>query len=226
MNIIRTTVNGLPSLGAFGKATDKFAIISEIWNTKAEEAISKALEVPIIKQNIANTSLAGILTTANSNGILLPHITNPREKEKLEEAVKDYNVKVNIVPSKITCLGNCILSNDNGAIIHEKFEPKAAQVIEDTLGIPTIKGNILKSPLVGSHALATNRGVLCHPLTTEMELSWIEEKLCVPTNVGTINRGIPYVSIGCFANGKGAIAGKETTGPELQRLYQTLRGIV
>jgi translation initiation factor 6 len=215
---------GLNSLGAFGVATEKFAIISEMWSKKAVEAITKALEVPITKLNIGDTSLVGILIAANSNGILLPHIFADRELEKLEEAYGD-SLNIDVIDSKITCLGNCIVTNDNGAIIHEKFEPKAVSVIKDTLDVEVEKGNIIKSPLVGSHALATNKGVLVHPLTTEMEITWISERLGVPANVGTINRGVPYVSVGCFANSKGAIAGKETTGPELQRLYQTLRGM-
>ncbi|MBK5112455.1 MAG: translation initiation factor IF-6 [Candidatus Heimdallarchaeota archaeon] len=224
MNIIRTSVMGLNSLGAFGVATDKFAIISEMWPTKAVEAITKALEVPITKVNIGDTSLVGILIAANSNGILLPHIFSPREMEKIEEAFGD-SLNIGVVESKITCLGNCIVTNDHGAIVHEKFEPKAVSVIKDTLDVDVEKGNIIKSSLVGSHALATNKGVLVHPLTTEMEITWLSEKLGVPANVGTINRGVPYVSVGCFANTKGAIAGKDTTGPELQRLYQTLRGM-
>ncbi|NHJ88114.1 MAG: translation initiation factor IF-6 [Asgard group archaeon] len=224
MNIIRTTVQGLSSLGAFGRATDKFALISEFWNTKAEEAIAKALEVPIIKLNIGDTSLVGILIAANSKGILLPHIFTPRERAKIEEALGD-SVNIEVVESKLTCLGNCILVNDKGAIVHEKFEPKAMQQIRDTLDVEVEKGNIIKSPLVGSHALVTNKGILTHPLTSEMELTWLSERFGIPANVGTINRGIPYVSVGCFANSFGAIAGKETTGPELQRLYQTLRGM-
>ena len=224
MNIIRTSVNGLVSVGAFGVATDKFAIISELWTKKAVDAMTEALEVPLIKLNMGDTSLVGILTIANSKGILLPHIVAPRELEKLEEALGD-KVNIAIIESKITCLGNCIVANDNGAIIHEKFEPNAVRVIKDTLEVDVEKGNIIKSPLVGSHALATNRGVLAHPLTTEMELNWISERLGTPINVGTMNRGVPFVSIGCFANSKGAIVGKETTGPELQRLYQTLRGM-
>ena len=224
MNIIRTSVMGLNSLGAFGVATDKFAIISEMWTIKAVEAISKALEVSITKVSIGDTSLVGILLAANSNGILLPHIFSDRELEKLEETFGD-SVNIGVIDSKITCLGNCVVTNDHGAIIHEKFESKAVSVIRDTLDVEVEKGNILKSPLVGSHAIATNKGVLVHPLTTEMELTWLCERLGVPVNVGTINRGIPYVSIGCFANSNGAIAGKDTTGPELQRLYQTLRGM-
>ncbi|NHJ04330.1 MAG: translation initiation factor IF-6 [Candidatus Heimdallarchaeota archaeon] len=224
MNIIRTTVEGLTSLGAFGVATDKFAIISELWSKKAEEAITKALEVPTHRLIVGDTSLVGILTVANSNGIVVPHIIGDRETRKLQEALGD-DIKFGVVPSKLTCLGNCILANDKGAIIHEKFEPEAAAVIRETLDVEIERGNIIKSPLVGSHALATNRGVLVHPLTTEMELTWLSEKLGVPGNIGTVNRGIPFVSIGCFANSRGAVVGKETTGPELQRLYQALRGM-
>jgi len=224
MNIIRTSVNGLSSLGAFGIATDRFAIISELWPDKAEDAIKKALEVPIIRTNIADTALVGILLAANSNGIILPRIVNDRDINKIKEGLED-DIKIGIVSSNITCLGNCILTNKNGAIIHEKFEPSTISIIQDTLDVEVEKGNIIKSPLVGSHALATDRGVISHPLTTEMELTWLSEKLGVPANVGTINRGTPYVSVGFFANSRGAIAGKDTTGPELQRLFQTLRGM-
>jgi len=224
MNIIRTSVNGLSTLGAFGLATEKFAIISKIWTDKAEEAINKALEVPVARLDIGDTSLVGILAVANSNGIIVPYIITPRELKALEEAVGD-SVKIGIVESKITCLGNCIVANDNGAIIHEKFEPEVVSIIKDTLDVEVERGNIIQSPLVGSHTLATNRGVLVHPMTTEMEMTWISERLGVPANVGTINRGVPYVSIGCFANSRGAIAGKDTTGPELQRIFQTLRGM-
>jgi len=225
MNIIRTTVNGLATLGAFGVATDKFALVAKIWSQKAKDAIAKVLEVPVYELNIGDSALVGILTAANSKGIVLPHIVTPREVEILEEALGD-SVNIAIIDSKITCMGNCILVNDNGAVIHEKFEPGAIATIRDTLEVEVERGNILKSPLVGSHALATNKGLLTHPLTTEMEMTWLSERLGVPVNVGTINRGIPYVSIGCFANSNGAVAGKETTGPELQRLYQILRGIV
>lgn len=224
MNIIRTTVEGLTSLGAFGTATDQFALLSELWSEKAEEAITKALEVPTIRLNVGDTSLVGILAAANSHGVLIPHIVSDREIKRLQEALTD-DVKIGIIDSKLTCLGNCILTNDKAAIIHEKFEPEASQTIRDVLDVEIQRGNIIKSPLVGSHAIATNRGILTHPLTTEMEMQWLSETMGVPINVGTINRGIPFVSIGCFANSKGAIAGKETTGPELQRLYQTLRGI-
>ncbi|NHJ40875.1 MAG: translation initiation factor IF-6 [Asgard group archaeon] len=224
MNIIRTTVNGLPTVGAFGLATEKFARLSKFWLNKSIDAISKALEVPIYKLSIGDTSLVGILLAANTKGILLPHIVSPREVEILEDSL-DSSINIGIVESKITCLGNCILTNDNGAIINEKFEPKAVSTIKQTLDVDIEKGNILKSPLVGSHALATNLGAITHPLTTEMEMNWLSEKLGVSISVGTINRGVPYISIGCFANSKGAICGKETTGPELQRIYQSLKGI-
>lgn len=224
MNIIRTSVNGLSSLGAFGLATDRFAIISELWPEKSVDAVEKALEVPVIKTNIADTALVGILLAANSNGVILPRIVNDRDINNIKEGLED-DIKIGIISSNITCLGNCILANKNGAIVHEKIESSTISIIQDTLDVEVEKGNIIQSPLVGSHALATDRGVIAHPLTTELELTWLSERLGVPANVGTINRGIPYVSVGFFANSRGAIAGKDTTGPELQRLFQTLKGM-
>jgi translation initiation factor 6 len=223
LNIIRTTVNGLPTVGAYGLASEKYAMLSKFWPKKSVDAITEALNVPIHTINIGDTSLVGILLAGNSKGVLLPHIVSPREIGILEDSL-DNSVNIGIVESKITCLGNCILTNDNGAIINEKFEPKAVSVIKETLDVPVEKGNIMKSQLVGSHAVATNRGLLCHPLTTEMELTWLSERFGVSVNVGTINRGVPYISIGCFANSNGAICGKDSTGPELQRIFQTLRG--
>jgi translation initiation factor 6 len=222
LNIIRTTVNGLTSLGAFALATEKFVILSELWKTKAEKAIHKALQVPVIRLNVADSSLVGILLAANSNGLLAPHIISDRDLKKLEDALGD-DITINTLDSKITCLGNCILANDYGAVIHQDFKDSEINVIKETLDVPIERGNIIESPLVGSHALSTNEGVLCHPLTTEMEINWLSEAFHVKANVGTINRGVPYVSIGCIANSHGAIVGKDTTGPELQRIYQTFK---
>ncbi|MEA2070495.1 MAG: translation initiation factor IF-6 [Asgard group archaeon] len=223
MNIIRTTVKGQTALGAFALATDKYAIISEGWSDKSITAITKALNVDIIQKNFIDTSLVGIMIAGNSNGLILPHLVSEKEVNFLQEKLGD-SINIGIIESKITCLGNCILTNDYGAVVHEQFEPEALIIIEETLDVEVEKGNILNSPLVGSQAIATNRGVLSHPLTTEMELEWLSERFGVKTNVGTINRGIPQVSIGCFANSTGAITGKTTTGPELQRLFQTLKG--
>ena len=40
--------------------------------------------------------------------------------------------------------------------------------------------------------------------------------------VGTVNFGSPYVGSGCVSTDKGAWAGSQTTGPELNRIEDAL----
>jgi translation initiation factor 6 len=70
-------------------------------------------------------------------------------------------------------------------------------------------------PYVGKLAIATNKGVLAHPLLKEEERRVLEDVLKAPVDVGTINCGIPYVGTGLIANSRSAIAGLLTTGPEM-----------
>lgn len=70
-------------------------------------------------------------------------------------------------------------------------------------------------PYVGSLAVATNKGVLAHPLLQDSERKLLEELFKVPVDVGTVNCGVPYVGSGLIANRRAAIAGTMTTGPEM-----------
>jgi translation initiation factor 6 len=68
---------------------------------------------------------------------------------------------------------------------------------------------------VGSLAVATNKGVLAHPLLKDSERTLLHDALKVPVDVGTVNCGIPYVGTGLICNSLAAIAGSMTTGPEM-----------
>jgi len=70
--------------------------------------------------------------------------------------------------------------------------------------------------------VATNRGVLVHPKSSQAEISIIEELFKLPVNIGTINFGSPLVGSGLLANNKGYVVGEETTGPEISRIEDTL----
>ena len=50
----------------------------------------------------------------------------------------------------------------------------------------------------------------------------IEEVLGVAPMVGTVAFGSPYVGAGLAASNNGVIAGRETTGPELNRIEDAL----
>ena len=76
--------------------------------------------------------------------------------------------------------------------------------------------------MVGSLGVANDNGVMLHPDVFPEEVMMIEEILGVAPMVGTVAFGSPYVGAGLAASNNGAIAGRETTGPELNRIEDAL----
>ena len=71
---------------------------------------------------------------------------------------------------------------------------------------------------MGAIAVVTNKGLLVNPLATDEEVAELGQLFGVTADVGTVNRGSPFIKAGIVANDKGVIAGEETTGPELMRI--------
>ncbi|MFX1486804.1 MAG: translation initiation factor IF-6 [Promethearchaeota archaeon] len=219
MAIQRLDFLGTPNLGVFSFANDNFVLVRRGLPKRIPKVVEETLKVSLIEANIGQSSLIGVLSAGNSNGIILPYYAMESEMLHIK---KNTDLNIGIIPSKLTCFGNIVLCNDYGAILHPKLEPQAVKSIEETLDVEGQKGRIGLSPLVGSLAVATNRGVLAAPHASEEELQQIREILKVPVNIGTTNRGVFYVRAGLLANSHGAIAGFETTGPELVRIGEAL----
>ncbi len=187
---------------------------------KVEEVFEENLQVEIHRATVAGSVLLGILVAGNNHGLLLPNSATDEEVEVFSK-LGDGNVAR--LPTKLTALGNLILANDHGALVYPSFDTKTVATIEKVLQVNAKKASISGGGLVGSNAVATNRGVLVNPLAKERDLTLLKEVLKVQADVGTVNRGIPYVRTGMTANSKGAVVGDETTGPELARIIDTLQ---
>ena len=71
-------------------------------------------------------------------------------------------------------------------------------------------------------AVATNKGLLCHPKVTEKEKKQLIDVFDVEVMIGTVNHGFPMIGSGLVANSKGAIIGNQTTGIEMGRIEEAL----
>ena len=131
-------------------------------------------------------------------------------------------VPVDWIDDKMTALGNIIAVNDNGALCHPDFNSAARQKIEDVLDVEVVPGNIARLPIVGANSVCTNTGAIVHPMATDDEIDQLSQLLKVHVEVGTVNRGSPYTSLGVLANVDGMIAGADTTGVELAHISQVL----
>lgn len=219
MAIQRLDFLGTPNLGVFSFANDNFVLVRRGLPKRIPGVVEENLKVSLIEANIGQSPLIGVLSAGNSNGLILPYYAMESEILHIK---KNTDLNVEMIPSRLTCFGNIVLCNDYGAILHPELEPEAVKSIEETLDVEGQKGRIGLSPLVGSLAVATNKGVLVAPHASEEELKQIREVLRVPANIGTTNRGVFYVRAGLLANSHGAIAGFETTGPELVRIGEAL----
>jgi translation initiation factor 6 len=193
-------------------ATDKFVAIPVMVPKEKAQEFADWLKVPLVYTQIGGSVLIGALACANSNGILLP---NSVRDEELEQIKSVFSGNIRIMETKKTAYGNLVLANDRGAVVDPRFKPKEISQISETLAVEAVPTEIAQLPYVGSLAVATNKGVLAHPLLTVEERKTLESVFRVPVEVGTINCGIPYVGTGLIANSYAAVAGSMTTGPEM-----------
>lgn len=204
-------------IGVFAACTENVAFVPIGVEESTATLLHKALHVDIVAVEICASPVIGSLITGNSKGFVVSWHTSDSEVDKLAE----YG-NVARLPSKINAAGNVILANDKTALVHQSLSDKAVEVISDTLDVDVHRGTIGGLNTVGMAGVATNNGVLVHPKVTDAELKMLERIFDLPIGVGSVNFGSPLVGSGIMANSKGYVAGKDTTGIELGRIYDVL----
>ena len=132
---------------------------------------------------------------------------------------KEFQIAV--IETESNAFGNLVLCNDKGAIISQKLE-EAKDIISKALQVPVEILEFAESDLPGSCGLANNSGVVVHPMITESDAEKIAQVLQVEIDVSTINLGNPFIGGGAIVNDFGALFGRESTGPEIQRIMEVL----
>ena len=212
MAVYLSSIVGSVSIGVYSLATEKIVVIPKIVPIKKAERIADWLKVQLVHTSIAGSVLAGAFVCANSNGILFPNSVRDEELARFKPL---FGNNITVMETRKTAYGNLVLANDFGAVVDPRLKESQIKQISDTLGVRTVPSEIAGLPYVGSLAVATNKGVLAHPLLKDAERKVLENVFKVPVDVGTINCGIPYVGTGLLANSHAAVAGSMTTGPEM-----------
>lgn len=215
--ILRFNLLGNPNIGIYALTTNSYTLIPTKNLEGKIKRLSTFLNGQLIPTTIGGTRLIGVLAAANSNGIVLPNFILDDEI-RVMRTLLDTNI--DRIKSKINAFGNLILVNDHGGIVGKNLmrEKKIIHKIEDILDIELVPGQIAGLPYVGSLAVATNTGVLAHPLLRDDEKKVLTDVLKVRVDLGTINGGNPFISSGILVNDHGAIISHLTTGPEIMMI--------
>ncbi len=211
----RLEVNGNPYIGVFCAANEEVLLLDRSVPKAAARHISEALEVREIPTTVAHSSVIGSLVAMNSNGILASPFIEEPEIEAIGEPVYP-------LPHRLSAVGNNVLCNDHGAVIHPGYSDDAAAFISEALGVPAVRGTVAGVKTIGAVAVATNKGVLCHPHAKPAEMDLLKETLGVPVSISTANYGSALVGACMVANSKGAVVGAKTTPIELGRIEEGL----
>jgi translation initiation factor 6 len=212
LTVYLSSIVGSASIGVYSLATENIVVIPRMVPREKAQDFADWLKIKLAYTSISGSVLAGALACANSNGILLPNSVRDEELSQIK-AVFDGNIT--IMETKKTAYGNLVLANDKGAVVDPRFKQNEIKQISETLGVEAVPTEIAGLPYVGALAVATNKGLLAHPLLKDEERKILENVFKVPVDVGTINCGIPYVGTGLLANSNAAVAGSMTTGPEM-----------
>ena len=217
MPVGRTLFGGSPYLGVYLRANDAAVLLPPSAPGALEREVERILGARPIRSTVGDSEVVGSLVAMNSHGVVVGDALDPVERRALEAFGT-----VGVVRQRQNAMGNNVLANDRGALVHPEFGDPAVEAIGAALGVPARRGTIAGLGTVGMAGLATNRGVIVHPKATELEANAVRDLLGVPVHRSTANFGVPIVGACVVANSRGILIGRPTTGVEIVHLQDGL----
>lgn len=219
MEIEKATLNGSPYVGIFSVLTDKLCLLSVTESKEKVKFISDFFDIEIFQVNIANSSLLGIFATGNKKGFVVSNIIEDYEMDTFENS----GIRIMKVP-EIIAVGNLAEFNDNNGFCSKMFSEKTKKEISKFLGIDVQYAEIANSNLIGSGLVTTNKGFIMNPNASKEEFDKISKELGVYGTAGTANYGDVFVGNSIIANTNSVLVGIRTSGHELIKIDEGLRG--
>lgn len=210
MNVERYDYRGDINIGLYATLTSSYALVPREFDVE--------IEVETVESRIAGTKLIGLFTAGNENCLLVPDSVNERELEKLDQSPINYHV----LESRENALGNLVLANDKGAVISQKISGKKEE-IENALEVPAKVASIAGVDNPGACGVANSEGAILHRDASEKDAEKVKNALELEKiDIGTVNKGSPYIGSGLLSNNSTVLIGSDTTGPELGRIDRVL----
>lgn len=217
MPITTSDFLGSDQVGIYLAVCGKVVFHPHELNDEALSRIDEYLGLEMHPLSIGGSTLVGALVAGTSKGLAVADIAT----ESDIDALTAYGDVV-VMEGGVNTAGNLLLANEQGCVASPSIPQDGLEVLAEVLGVDIIATTIGGQDVVGSLGVVNDQGVLLHPDVAPDEVLLIEEILGVPPMVGTVSFGSPYVGAGICASNNGALAGSETTGPELNRIEDAL----
>jgi putative translation initiation factor eIF-6 len=217
MYIDRLKIRDSPYIGVFCMITEDVALVPKDIKKKELEKIKK-FDAEIIKANVADSILLGVLMAGTGTRFIVPELLSREE----EELFSSKGLEVLQLGNK--AYGNLISMNSNGGIVSTAIEKKDFGKIKRFFGTKLLHKKLSCTELTGSSLVVTDSGFIVNPGISSSEFSLLKKLFRVNGAATTANYGDSFVGNGVLANSKAAFVGSYTTGTELIRIDEGLRG--
>jgi len=211
MHLLLTSINGNPNVGLYGYANNRYALVGQEVPPSIAAEMEKVLKVPVYRVSIAGTSLIGAFVVGNDRCLLVPNTAFDSELRALDKLKIAYKV----IPSKLTALGNNVLCNNTGALVHTEFSADVKKIIRQALDVSLHPGTIAGIPTTGSLATGNSETMVIHRDASDADRKEVETLLGISCDTATINRGSPYLRSGIICNDHGMVISDQSWGPEV-----------
>ena len=195
-------------IGLYCRAWEDLAIVPVQLDNVSRKTISEVLDVRIQESRMDPSGMYGVFSVMNTNGIIVGGNSGKIDFDP-------GNRQVLYLKDTINAVGNDIVANDHGALVHEDFDNKSVKMIEEALNVETVKGRMGIFQTVGSGSVATNKGMIVNPEVSDDDIEILKDIFKVPVSAGTANFGSPMVGASLIANTKGILVGEKTTSIEI-----------
>lgn len=218
MPVTRFAISGSPYLGVYLRVGEGTALVPPATPHALERDIARVFGVQVVRTTVRDCEILGAMVAATSFGVVVGDLVDDAERTALERIGP-----VHVVRGRQNALGNNVLANDHGALVHPELTDQTLEVVQRGLKVPVHRGTVAGLGTVGMAAAATNKGVVVHPRTSPKEAERITELLKVPVHRSTANFGVPIVGACLVANSRALAVGRPTTPVEIVHLQEGLQ---
>ncbi len=219
MNFSRATIRSSPYIGIFSSVTDEVALVPHSVLPQELRELERVMEVGAIKSKIGNCSLIGVLCKGTGKKFVVSNIAERGEIRELEK----NGIETMVLKTR-SATGNLVVMNSQGGVASPLLTEKDMDELKAFFGIKFAQTPIGETNLPGAAITVTNKGFIVHPNITEKEFELLEKTFGVKGAPTSANYGDLFVGNSVIANSKGAMAGTLTSGVELSRIDDALRG--
>jgi translation initiation factor 6 len=217
MGIATGDVFGSDQIGVFVAVVGKTIFHPLELEKDVVETLESSLGLESKGLLIGGSRLIGSLLAGNNHGLAVADLATEDDVEILTS----YGDVV-VMESGINTAGNLLVCTDDGVVASPELPDEGLAILGEVMKTDVACTTVAGQAIVGSLAVANSKGILLHPDVRSEEVEVIKQVLDIPPMVGTVARGSPFIGSGMVCSDEGAFTGKETTGPELNRIEDAL----